>query len=118
MTIAVSLRLPVALRHKGAVELQQLRYFCAVVRTGSFTKGAEQEEVSQPSLSQQIHKLETELAGPLFERLGRSVKLTPIGQALLPRALAVLGRWLAPIVVQVLHRLAISGEKRGTHRRR
>ena len=86
----MSLRLPVVLRHKGAVELQQLRYFCAVVRTGSFTKAAEQEEVSQPSLSQQIHKLETELAGPLFERLGRSVRLTRIGQALLPRALAVL----------------------------
>lgn len=70
--------------------MQQLRYFCAVVRTGSFTKAAEQEEVSQPSLSQQIHKLETELAGPLFERLGRSVRLTLIGDALLPRALAVL----------------------------
>ena len=84
------LAFPVALRHKEAVELQQLRYFCAVVRTTSFTKAAEQEEVSQPSLSQQIHKLETELGAPLFERLGRSVKLTLIGEALLPRALAVL----------------------------
>src|SRR4051812_9515285 len=78
------------LRDNGTVELQQLRYFCAVVRTGSFTKAAEQEEVAQPSLSQQIHKLEAELGGPLFERLGRGVRLTVMGEALLPRALAVL----------------------------
>ena len=88
--MAAYLRLLPALRDKGTVELQQLRYFCAVVRTGNFTKAAEQEEVSQPSLSQQILKLETELAAPLFERLGRSVRLTLIGEALLPRALAVL----------------------------
>lgn len=72
------------------MELQQLRYFCAVARTGSFTKAAEQEEVAQPSLSQQIHKLEAGIGAPLFERLGRGVKLTKNGQALLPRALTIL----------------------------
>jgi hypothetical protein len=43
------------------LEIHQLRYFCAVARTGDFTRAAEQECVAQPSLSRQIRKLETEL---------------------------------------------------------
>ena len=56
------------------MELHQLRYFCAVAETGSFSRAAEQSHVSQPSLSQQILKLEDELGARLFDRLGRSVK--------------------------------------------
>ena len=58
------------------MELNQLRYFCAIVRAGSFTKAAEQLGIAQPSLSQQIKRLEKNLGSPLFERLGRSVRLT------------------------------------------
>jgi LysR family transcriptional regulator, hydrogen peroxide-inducible genes activator len=72
------------------MELSQLRYFCAVAHTGSFTKAAEQEEIAQPSLSQQILKLEREIGSPLFERLGRRNRLTPYGEALLPQAEAIL----------------------------
>jgi LysR family transcriptional regulator, hydrogen peroxide-inducible genes activator len=72
------------------MELHQLRYFCAVVETGSFSRGAERTHVSQPSLSQQIRKLEDELGAQLFDRLGRSVRLTNLGKAFLPRARAVL----------------------------
>ena len=43
------------------MEVHQLRYFCAVVETGSFTRAAAREHVAQPSLSQQIMKLEEEL---------------------------------------------------------
>jgi len=43
------------------MEVHQLRYFCAVSETGSFTRAAEREQVAQPSLSQQIMKLEEEL---------------------------------------------------------
>lgn len=72
------------------MELHQLRYFCAVADTGSFSRAAEQSHISQPSLSQQILKLEGELGARLFDRLGRSVRLTDLGSAFLPRARAVL----------------------------
>lgn len=72
------------------MELHQLRYFCAVARTGSFTRAAEEEGVSQPTLSQQVRKLERHLAVPLFERRGRGVRLTPAGLRLLPDAQSVL----------------------------
>jgi LysR family hydrogen peroxide-inducible transcriptional activator len=72
------------------MEMNQLRYFCAVVRAGSFTRAAEQERIAQPSLSQQIRKLETQLGVPLFERLGRTTRLTPFGEALLVEATAIL----------------------------
>jgi LysR family transcriptional regulator, hydrogen peroxide-inducible genes activator len=72
------------------MELHQLRYFCAVADAGSFSRAAEQSHISQPSLSQQILKLEGELGARLFDRLGRSVRLTDLGKTLLPRARAVL----------------------------
>jgi LysR family hydrogen peroxide-inducible transcriptional activator len=72
------------------MEIHQLRYFCAVAETGSFSRAAEQSHVSQPSLSQQILKLEDELGARLFDRLGRSVRLTELGKTFLPRARAVL----------------------------
>src|ERR1700756_1482727 len=72
------------------MELHQLRYFCAVAETGSFSRAAEQSHVSQPSLSQQILKLEDELGARLFDRLGRSIRLTDVGKTFLPRARAVL----------------------------
>jgi LysR family hydrogen peroxide-inducible transcriptional activator len=72
------------------MEIHQLRYFCAVAETNSFSRAAVQTHVSQPSLSQQILKLEGELGARLFDRLGRSVRLTEIGRTFLPRARAVL----------------------------
>jgi len=72
------------------MELHQLRYFCAVAETGSFSRAAEQSHISQPSLSQQILKLEDELGARLFDRLGRSVRITELGKTFLPRARAVL----------------------------
>jgi LysR family hydrogen peroxide-inducible transcriptional activator len=68
------------------MEMQQLRYVVAVARTRNFTRAAEQCHVSQPSLSQQIQKLEEELGGRLFDRMKREAKLTPHGEAFLSRA--------------------------------
>ncbi len=52
------------------MEIHQLRYFVAVAEVGSFTRAAQTCYVAQPSLSQQIRKLEEELGQALFERLG------------------------------------------------
>ena len=73
------------------MEVHQLKYFCAVAETGNFTRAAEREQVAQPSLSQQIMKLEEELGVRLFDRLGRAVRLTDVGQVFLKRARTVLG---------------------------
>ncbi|MBC7367715.1 MAG: LysR family transcriptional regulator, partial [Undibacterium sp.] len=62
------------------MELHQLRYFLAVARTRNFSRAAEQCRVAQPSLSQQIMKLEGELEERLFERNKRAVSLTPAGE--------------------------------------
>src|SRR5262245_45607478 len=72
------------------MELHQLRYFVAVADLKSFTRAAEKCLVAQPSLSQQIIKLERELRQPVFERLGRSVQLTEAGRTLYAQAVAVL----------------------------
>jgi LysR family hydrogen peroxide-inducible transcriptional activator len=72
------------------MELHQLRYFTAVAELGSFTRAAERCFVSQPSLSQQIIKLEKSLGKPLFERLRNKVRLTEAGQAFYDRAVRIL----------------------------
>ncbi|HSI61702.1 MAG TPA: LysR substrate-binding domain-containing protein [Candidatus Saccharimonadia bacterium] len=72
------------------MELHQLRYLTAVARTGNFSRAAEQCHVSQPSLSQQIQKLEEELGCRLFTRLKREAVPTEAGKALLLRAVRVL----------------------------
>jgi LysR family hydrogen peroxide-inducible transcriptional activator len=72
------------------MELHQLRYVCAVAETGSFSRAAERCQIAQPSLSQQVLKLEEELDVKLFDRLGRGIRLTEPGRAFLPHARAVL----------------------------
>ena len=73
------------------MEIHQLEYFVAVVETGGFSRAAERCNVAQPSLSQQIKKLEGEIGQPLFDRLNRKVVLTEAGRMLLPRANRILG---------------------------
>jgi LysR family transcriptional regulator, hydrogen peroxide-inducible genes activator len=72
------------------MELHQLRYFMAVCRQRSFTRAAQQERVAQPSLSQQIRKLEDEMGARLFDRLGRRIRLTPFGERFQEHARRVL----------------------------
>jgi len=72
------------------MEMQQLRYVVAVARTGNFSRAAGQCHVSQPSLSQQILKLEDELGERLFDRMKRVAKLTPHGEVFLRRAVHIL----------------------------
>lgn len=72
------------------MEMQQLRYVVAVARAGNFSRAAEQCHVSQPSLSQQIQKLEEELGERLFDRMKREAKLTSHGEVFLRRAVKIL----------------------------
>ncbi|MBZ5565119.1 MAG: LysR family transcriptional regulator [Acidobacteriia bacterium] len=72
------------------MELHQFRYFLAVAQFRSFTRAAEHQHVAQPSLSQQIRKLEAELGAPLFDRLGRKIRLTALGERFQEHAQRVL----------------------------
>ncbi len=72
------------------MELHQLRYAVAVAETGNFTRAAERSHVTQPSLSQQIINLESEIGHKLFHRLGRKAVLTEAGTVFLERARRIL----------------------------
>ena len=72
------------------MEIHQLRYFVAVAEEGSFSRAAARVRVAQPSLSQQIRKLEAEVGQPLFDRLPRSVVLTEAGHCLIDYARKIL----------------------------
>jgi LysR family hydrogen peroxide-inducible transcriptional activator len=87
------------------MEMHQLRYVVAVARARNFSRAAEQCHVSQPSLSQQIQKLERELGEPLFDRTRREARLTPYGELFLGRASRIL------LEVEAAQREA--GESRG-----
>jgi DNA-binding transcriptional LysR family regulator len=72
------------------VTLQQLEYFLAALRDGSFSAAAERLHLAQPSLSEQVRRLEAELGLPLFARVGRGIKPTEAALALRPHAEAAL----------------------------
>ncbi|MGW6460788.1 LysR family transcriptional regulator [Streptomyces sp. NPDC055078] len=72
------------------MQFQQLHYFVAVAETRHFTHAAERVHVSQPSLSQQIRALESELGAELFSRARGNITLTEAGEALLPLARRIL----------------------------
>ncbi|GLX67186.1 LysR family transcriptional regulator [Paenibacillus glycanilyticus] len=67
------------------MEFLQLKYFQAVARHEHITKAAKELNVSQPSLSNSINRLEKRLGVPLFERQGRHVKLNAFGKTYLRR---------------------------------
>jgi DNA-binding transcriptional LysR family regulator len=66
--------------------LQQLAYFLAAAEHGSFSKAAAALHMAQPSLSEQIRRLEAELGVTLFARAGRKLELTEAGRLLRPEA--------------------------------
>ncbi|MBQ9538425.1 MAG: LysR family transcriptional regulator [Treponema sp.] len=63
------------------MELFQLRYFLEVARQQHVRKSAETLHVSQPAVTNAIHRLEKEIGVPLFVSSGRSIKLSPYGKA-------------------------------------
>ena len=74
------------------VELRHLRYFVAVADAGTFTHAAERMFIAQPTLSQQIRRLEEMVGTPLLRRGRDGIQLTEAGSVLLEESRAVLSR--------------------------
>jgi len=66
------------------MEMHQVRYFLAMARFLNFTRAAEECNVSQPSLTRAVQKLEDEFGGPLFRRERARTHLTDLGRMMLP----------------------------------
>ena len=75
-----------------SIDLKQLKYFLAVAEEKSFSRAAERLHISQPPLSQQIMKLESELGVKLFARTTRTFELTVAGKALMGEASDMLAK--------------------------
>ncbi len=73
-----------------AIELRHLRYFVALADAGSFTRAAERMFIAQPTLSQQIRRLEEIIGTPLLQRRRDGLRLTEAGAVLLDASRAVL----------------------------
>ncbi len=86
------------------MELRQLRYFVAVAEEQNISRAARKIFLTQPALSRQIKALEDEIGQCLFERQAHSIKLTPVGEALLGEA-----RELLQHAEQMLERVRVAG---------
>lgn len=75
---------------EGIMQFHQLEYVLAVAKFHSFTRAAEEINISQSSISQQINNLEKELGVNLFIRTTRSVKLTSAGAAFVEHAARIM----------------------------
>ncbi len=73
------------------MEVNHLKYFYAVARAESFTKGSTLLRVSQPSVSKLVKNLEEELGFSLFERSGRKIRLTEKGSAVYRHCQVIFG---------------------------
>lgn len=69
----------------GDMDLQQLKYFQTVARLEHMTRAADVLNISQPALSKAISQLEHEVGAPLFERVGRAIRLNRYGALFLER---------------------------------
>ena len=68
------------------MNLQHLEHLLAVAETGSFSRAAEQQHLTQSALSRSIQTLEEDLGARLIDRSGKRNELTPLGQAVAVRA--------------------------------
>lgn len=75
----------------GCVEMdiQQLKYFQMVAKLEHMTKASVELNVSQPALSKAISQLEKEIGAPLFERVGRSIRLNRYGKIFLEKTMPI-----------------------------
>src|SRR5690554_4209285 len=87
------------------ISLKQLNYALAVAQTRHFKKAAEQCAISQSALSTAISELESQLGTQLFERDNKKVLVTPVGEQILARAMAI------KVELDDIHRLAQAGKQ-------
>ena len=80
-----------------ALDLRELRYFQSVGRTGNFGRAARELNISQPTVTSQVLKLEEGLGTRLLIRHGRGVTLTRAGACLMERIDAIMGLLNAPL---------------------
>lgn len=73
------------------VTLRQLNAFAAVARNLSFTRAAEDLNLSQPAVSMQVKQLEGQIGQPLFEQMGKKIYLTEAGNEVYRYTRAILG---------------------------
>ncbi|MFF3909989.1 LysR family transcriptional regulator [Streptomyces sp. NPDC001848] len=78
--------------HVDDFDMRHLRYFLTVVRAGTVSGAAQELRISQPSLSQQIRRLERRVGAPLFIRSSRGVELTTGGRAFLREIQSIPGQ--------------------------
>ncbi len=72
------------------MEIHRLKTFVTAAELTSFTRAAEQLQITQAAVSQSVHALEKELDTALFHRTGRGIELTDAGRRLYPFALQIL----------------------------
>ena len=94
------------------MNLRDVKYVIAVAETGHFGRAAAKCFVSQPTLSGQIKKLEDELGITIFERTNRSVEITPVGEAILTHARAIMEQADAIKQLAQAHRDPLAGPLR------
>lgn len=70
--------------------VQMFRILCAAVECKSFSGAAKRLRITQPTVSQQMIRLETEIDGKVFERVGRYIVLTPLGERIYKTAKEVI----------------------------
>jgi DNA-binding transcriptional LysR family regulator len=101
---------PAAAEAPSSIELRHLRYFVALADAGSFTQAAERIFVAQPTLSQQIRRLEEIVGTPLLQRRREGLQLTTAGTVLLDASRNVLS--LVDHEVSLARRAAGLGRQR------
>jgi DNA-binding transcriptional LysR family regulator len=73
------------------LDINGIQAFLAVSETGSFSRAADLLCITQPAISKRIQSLEHTLGVTLFDRVGKGVRLTEAGQALLPSSRRIVG---------------------------
>lgn len=75
------------------MEIRQFQTFKTVVEWNSFTKAAQVLQYSQATITSHIQQLEDEIGAPLFDRLGKKIQLTAVGQELYPYVMELLASY-------------------------